>query len=457
MRAAPVTVRHLRRVGVGAVLALGLVVGALLLARTPSNSPSLELTARVPYAMGGDLQFQRRSGPHLIDGATVNTPTDIAFASAHADVSRIDGGIEIMDVTNPRAPKTLARIPCPGYQSDVAVYQTLLLQTLDHRRSNVGCDPDWLRATGSDGVDQAGIGGVRIYDVTDPARPKLVHFLPVLGAFGDGVHDVTVLPWAGIAYLARLDGQLGIIDLNDPGFAATTVDVIDISPEMKTSCHDIGLDPVRQLAFCPAMEAETYILDVRDPKHPAYVGKIVNAALSRHHGALMAPDGQTLVLQSEFDHPAQVASGAPAGLWFYDLRDPAKPVALGSWAPSSCEPSEQAERACSSHWFNFIPGTKRLVASWRQEGIFVVDFADPSVPVEALQFRPGSGLNGLTSTQTDFWSAYFWHGYVYGSANRAEGGLYVLGGASITDFEPSPYDEGTSWGRWQMPAASTGE
>jgi len=225
--------------------------------------------------------------------------------------------------------------------------------------------------------------------------------------------------------------------------------VRDGSPGMKRRRTDIGPDPARLLAFCPAIEAETNILDVKDPNHPAYLGKIVNAALSRHHGALLAPDGTTLVLQSEFDHPAQVASGAPAGLWFYDLKDPSKPLALGSWAPTSCEPTEQAERACSSHWFNFIPGTTRLVASWRQEGIFVVDYADPSAPTEALHFRPGSSLTGLGGTQTDFWSAYFWHGYVYGSANRAEGGLYVFDHASITDIEPSAYDEGTSWGRYR--------
>lgn len=436
------------------VVALAVV---LAFNRPSNNSHGMDLAARLPYEMGGDLQFQRRAGAHVVDGVTVTATTDLAFASAHADLSRIDGGIEIIDVTDPRAPKKLARIPCPGYQSDVAIYQNLLLQTLDHPRSNVGCDPEWLRASGSDGVDQAGVGGVRIYDVTDPARPKLLHFLSVLGTFGDGVHDVTVLPWAGIAFLARLDGRLGIVDLKDPAFAATALDVADISAEMKTSCHDIGLDPVRLLAFCPANEAETYILDVRDAKHPAYLGKIVNAALSRHHGALMAPDGVTLVLQSEFDHPAQVASGAPAGLWFYDLTDPAHPVVHGSWAPTLCEPTEQAERACSSHWFNFIPGTTRVVASWRQEGIFVVDYTDPTAPTEALHYRPSSTLTGLGGTQTDFWSAYLWHGYIYGSANRADGGLYVLGDASVTDVEPSAYDEGTSWGRWEMQAIAVDE
>jgi hypothetical protein len=196
---------------------------------------------------------------------------------------------------------------------------------------------------------------------------------------------------------------------------------------MKTSCHDIGLDPVRLLAFCPANEDETYVLDVREPMRPAYLSKIVNAALSRHHGAFMAPDGVTLVLESEYDHPPEVASDAPAGLWFYDLTEPADPELLGSWAPASCEPSEDAERACSSHWYNFIPGTDRLVAAWRHEGVFVVDYTDRAAPVEAGFFSPSSRAGALRLVAgSDFWTAYFWHGHVYGSSGGSRSGLYNL-------------------------------
>ncbi|MEX2011218.1 MAG: hypothetical protein WEF51_03155, partial [Chloroflexota bacterium] len=392
----------------------------------------MELVAHVRYEMGGDIQFQRRSGAHTVGGVSVDTTTDLVFASAHTDTSRVDGAIEVIDVTDPSNPKRLTRIPCPGYQSDVAVYETLLVQTLDHPASNVGCDPEWLQNTGSIGVDRAGTGGVRIFDVTDPARPRLIHFAEVAGF--EGVHDVTVLPWAGVAYLAQLNGELGILDLVDPAFPYTAIEVSAISPEMKTSCHDIGLDPVRLLAFCPASQYETYVLDVTEPMRPAYLSKIVNAALSRHHGALMAPDGVTLVLEAEYDHPPWVASDAPAGLWFYDLTEPTDPQLLGSWAPESCEPTEQAERACSSHWYNFIPGTELLVAAWRHEGVFIVDYTDRAAPVETGFFSPSSRATVLRAVAgADFWTAYFWHGHVYGSAGGSRSGLYILRDDDITD------------------------
>lgn len=432
-------------IGVGLIL----IVGLASTCSGIGDGPCMELVAHVGYPMGGDIQFQRRSGAHTLDGASVDTTTDLVFASAHTDVSRVDGGIEIIDITDPSDPRRLTRIPCPGYQSDVAVYEALLVQTLDHHGSNAGCDPQWLRTTGSADVDRAGTGGVRIFDVTDPVRPRLIHFIEVIGSYDEGVHDVTVLPWAGIAYLAQLNGELGILDLSDPAFPYTAIDVSSISPEMKSSCHDIGLDPVRLLAFCPAMQDETYVLDVSEPMRPAYLSKVVNRALSRHHGALMAPDGVTLVLESEYDHPPEVASDAPAGLWFYDLTEPTDPQLLGSWAPESCKPSEQADRACSSHWYNFVAGTQLLVAAWRHEGVFIVDYTDPSAPVETGFFSPSSRAGALRPIAgADFWTAYFWHGHVYGSSGGSRSGLYVLRHDDFTDAEPSPYDEGTSWGRW---------
>ena len=199
--------------GVGALVLVGfsliLIVDLASGCKGTGDRPCMELVAHVGYPMGGDIQFQRRSGAHTLDGVSVDTTTDLVFASAHTDLSRTDGGIEIIDITIASNPRRLTRIPCPGYQSDVAVYETLLLQTLDHRGSNAGCDPAWLLASGSAAVDRAGTAGVRIFDVTDPARPRLIHFLDVTGEIGDGVHDLTVLPWAGIAYLAQLNGNWG--------------------------------------------------------------------------------------------------------------------------------------------------------------------------------------------------------------------------------------------------------
>jgi hypothetical protein len=48
----------------------------------------------------------------------------------------------------------------------------------------------------------------------------------------------------------------------------------------------------------------------------------------------------------------------------------------------------------------------------------------------------------------DSWTAYFWRGHAYGSSGGSHSGLYILRHDDIADAEPSPYDEGTGWGRW---------
>lgn len=53
-----------------------------------------------------------------------------------------------------------------------------------------------------------------------------------------------------------------------------------------------------------------------------------------------------------------------------------------------------------------------------------------------------------TSGPRTFWTAYFWHGYMYASSGGSLSGLYILGDDDITDAEPSAYNEGMSWGRW---------
>ena len=98
---------------------------------------------------------------------------------------------------------------------------------------------------------------------------------------------------------------------------------------------------------------------------------------------------------------------------------------------------------------NFIPGADRLVAAWRHEGVFVVDYTDRAAPLEAGFFSPSSRAGVLRLVAgSDFWTAYFWHGHVYASSGGSRSGLYILRQDDITDAEPSPYDEGTSWGRW---------
>ena len=422
---------------------------------TEQSTANVELVAHHYYPAGTDMQFQRRATAHLLDGVTVNGPRDYVFAGADAKSRTSDGALEILDVTDPTTPVHLVEIPCKGYHAEIAVYENLMLQGIDSASSNAGCDPAQAAVFDPDGLDQPGVAGVRVFDISDPARPVVKAFLT------QGTHNMTVVPWAGLLYLATaafeaLDPQLGVVDLTDPALPVTMLSIKDWSPDASDGCHDIGLDPVRKLAFCAAIES-TLIWDIADPYAPRAVSTIVNPGLSIHHGARLAPDGHTLVLNDEFagaadsDLPAGEDAGAGSNgclsaptagaVWFYDVTDPTLPVLQGSFAPSKPQPTASP---CSSHFYNFIPDSTLLVVGWYEAGIVVVDYANPTLPQQHAVFLPQLG---------NFWTAYYWHGYLYGSSRTiAEkgfgGGLWVVRLDGVGDREPAAADEGTSWARW---------
>lgn len=426
--------------------------------RATGNTTFLD---RVPYELGTDLYFQRRQGRQVLDDAVVTGTRDLLFAGTDASLaSDLEGppdgvGLRILDVGDPTAVRVLAEITCLGYHADVGVYENLLLASIDDAETNKGCE-DSLDPRG---VDREGVAGVRILDVTDPANPEVAGFVDE-ETLGGGVHNLSVLPDDGLAYIASSDltptaPRFAWIDLTTSGFPARVIPMRDISPTASAGCHDIGLDLARDRAFCAAVE-QTHIWDISDPRAPTEVSTIVNPAINIHHGARVAPDGRTLVLNDELAGAAAAfgclgtgSLGLVGALWFYDISDPAAPRPLGSYSTEELSPTDMP---CTSHFYNFVPGTSLLSVGWYRSGMVVVDYEDPASPRTEAVFEPAN---------TDFWASYFYRGHFYGSSFRFDaadeggGGLWVMGVEGVGDVAPAAVDEGTSWSRWtsELPAA----
>lgn len=435
------------------------------------------LVAHHYFPEGTDLQFQRREGRQRLDGRTVNGTRDYVFVGGDAKSHLDDGAVHVFDVTDPTAPVHLAEVPCPGYHAEIAVHENLLFQGIDSARSHPdGCEDTVPGAPENDKGDTI---GVRVFDITDPARPEVIAFLDADDGV-EGTHNMTVVPWADRLYLAQaafdaVAPPLTIVDVSNRDFETHTLDLrTDIGSDLAADgCHDIGLDPERELAFCAAIE-NTLVWDISDPDAPEHVSTIVNPKISIHHGARLAPDGTTLVLNDEHAGAADInvhrdsdtgvgANGClgdrtTGALWFYDVTNPELPLLQGSFAPETPRPTASP---CTSHFYNFVPGTTFVVVGWYEAGIVVVDYADPTLPVEAGVFLPELG---------NFWAAYYWQGHLYGSSRTVRekgngGGLWVVSFDPLSDEDhedydehegavdlpPAPQDEGTSWGRWTPP------
>lgn len=420
-------------------------------------SENIQLIARADVGPASDLMLQRREGQQVLKGVTITGTRDFAFVGGIGPFS--DGstpyGFSTVDVTDPENPEVLAFVECGAFHNDVVVWEHLLILGSDGSGTNCEQKPEF-------GLPFTSGNGVQVFDVSDPAAPRL---LRVFHTSGDGVpisgpHNISVNPEAGLLYLStagfREEPVWGYVDLNDFGEDTEMVIISqrEITPESGDGCHDQGIahgvtdaqGNVRDLIFCAAITG-THIWDITaDPRSPVHVATIVNPAINIHHGARLASDGTTLILNDELAGAAAAAGcqgGAPAGAqWMYDISTPETPVFVGTTSTSELNP---AKLPCTSHFYNNIPtsdGSTKIVTGWYRSGMIVHDLSEvPLPPTEEAFLLP----EGAT-----FWAAYAWHGYLFG-ASYGEGdgsGLFIAKLDGMEDLDPISYDEGTSWSRW---------
>ena len=120
-------------------------------------------------------------------------------------------GTSILDVTDPASPRTLAHIPGePGFDEDGGAQ---MVRVCDNRGLRNAADP-----AGFTMLRTQGNAGHQLFDVTDPAKPRLLASIPA---------GHTHKSWwecdTGIAYLVsglrppwRVRRMTQVYDLNDP-------------------------------------------------------------------------------------------------------------------------------------------------------------------------------------------------------------------------------------------------
>ena len=364
-----------------------LVVGlALVLPSAPAGaqvdkSANLSVVKRFAYESGTDITFRG----------------DYVYAAQQG----AKGGVHVIDISG-RTPKKVAFVPCPGSQNDVAALGKDLLAFAYHS-SECGGAPS---------------AGVRLIDVGNPRRPRYLGKVEL----PQGTHTLTVYPGRKLIY-ASAGGFTGsnppemhILDVSDPN----DIKIASTFTPNPSGCHDINFFVKRKkkLAFCPSLEG-TAILDVSDPLKPTVITTIRNPIQDFHHQAVPSPMGKFLLISDENFEAHDCASGqSPTGaMYLFDIRQIETPVLMSKFSPQrgAAPAGGPGTPVCTSHNFNWIPRTRFVVASWYTGGTNVIDFRDPSAPVEAAHYQP-SDINT--------WSSYWYRGRIY--ANDMARGLEVL-------------------------------
>ncbi|MGH9834222.1 MAG: choice-of-anchor B family protein [Blastocatellia bacterium] len=287
--------------------------------------------------------------------------------------------------------------------------------------------------------------GVMIFDISDPANPKLAgHYNP---SEGGRFQDVVVVN--GIGYFSSENrGGLHIVDVRNP---ANPVLLSQINEDKRgfPNVHEIFLAE-GILYEADSRTNRVKVFDVRDPRAPVFVRDIdtndprVHAAIV-NNGRLFTSGlgGKTdiydvrRVLTEQPAHLGTVDSGTGShSTWVsndgkilavaretsngdvrvFDISNPASPTLASTITAQSL-----GIDAFSPH-NPYIVGNL-LFVSWYQAGLIILDITNPSQPRLAGSYDTYAGT---TSGFRGCWGAYPFLGFDRVLLSDMDGGLYIV-------------------------------
>jgi hypothetical protein len=332
-------------------------------------------------------------------------------------------GISVLDVRDPRAPATVAFLPCPpntrAHHLQVAEGLMLAVNSaniwaMQHYQSQ----QDYFTAPLADSFsrrDRPFTAGLVVYDLAQPDAPREIGFCPVEGI---GLHRIW---WVGGRYAyasAHFDGMtdhvLAIFDLADP--AAPVLAGTWALPGMRAGEAQTWPEKKRwalhhmitagSLGYAAWRDGGLTIHDLSDPVAPRLLAHrtLSPPFAGGSHTPLPLPGRGLLVLADEAT-TANCAAGF-AHSWIFDVRAPDNPVPFATLP----QPGEQNYCAVGGKFgphnlHENRPGTFQsetlIFATWHNAGVRAFDLSNPFQPAEAgycvpaaperlLDIRPGA-------------------------------------------------------------------
>lgn len=377
---------------------------------TAVHSPNLTPVANLAYAdqygtganQGTDIEFARLRHQGKV--------RDFAVAGA------FDNGLQLIDISEPAAPRVVGRYDCGVSQGDVQVFtrgkRTYATYTMDAGYTLVEesrcvqeakalglfepttpnpLDVDPIGAL----IPEAAYGrpgiGTYIVDITEPTKPKTVSFVAV----AKGSHNQTVHPsgdWLynsnSQLYTTALNAGIEVYDIRDfakPRLAAVLP--LPPVPGLGSESHDITFNEAGTRAYSAAL-SHTAVIDTTVVDRPGILSVIVDPTINVHHQATKvtltdANLGVTRDLLFVEDEVAGAAGFDPCpsgGLHVYDVTGPLElaPVKVGYWniADLRYPALDGAVGAqCTMHVFQIHPEEGILTAAFYNGGVRVVDIS----------------------------------------------------------------------------------
>ncbi|MFE7513386.1 LVIVD repeat-containing protein [Streptomyces sp. NPDC057540] len=461
-----------RRLGVASAAAglLATLLAAGPAAATPDPGDAVPAQGAVSSQQAADARSAIRSGEipgvdeivhsknieHLANvpkDALQSLNTDLAFQGKYAFAGNYDG-FRIYDISNPKAPKTVAQVLCPGSQNDISVSGNLLFLSTDSSRSDNSCASTTQPASVKESWE-----GMKIFDISDIANPKYVAAVET----ACGSHTHTILPKGKnvYVYVSSYSPNAAFPDCQPPHDGISVIKVPRKAPEKAavvnfpvlfpgegpdgggnpgsptnpgvsktTGCHDITVLPEKDLAAGACM-GDGILFDIKDPEHPRVIDQVQdNVNFAFWHSATFNQKADKVVFTDELGGGGAATCNAVIGPnrgadGIYDIvgKGDKRKLVFRSYFKI---PRHQADTEnCVAHNGSLIPvkGKDLMVQAWYQGGVSVWDFTDSSAPKEIAYFERGP-LSATTVATGGSWSAYYYNGHIY--SNDIAKGFDVL-------------------------------
>lgn len=316
---------------------------------------------------------------------------------------RDPSGTSIYDIADPKNPKQLARIDIPeGWHSHkVRVANGIMI--VNHERN------------GKTGPEDFG-GGLAIYDVSKPARPKLISKWMTAGK---GVHRYDFD--GRYAYISpTAEGYIGnitmILDLKDPakpvevsrwwipGQWQAGGEAYPWGDGVTPRCHH----PLRvgDRLYVSYWHHGLYILDISDMSKPKPVAHLNSSPTFPHptHTCLRIPQklkGRDIMVVADED-VAKLRPSPPAFTWIYDITTETQPFPISTFQVPGLDKdgSPQPQMTGCHQPSERFHGTV-IPFAWFAQGLRLVDIADPFAPKEVGSFMPDAPAGADRASSND--------------------------------------------------------
>ncbi|GAA4832250.1 LVIVD repeat-containing protein [Luteimicrobium xylanilyticum] len=338
----------------------------------------------------------------------------VQYWNRHVYVGHLfSGGFSVVDVTDPRHPTPGVFVPAPERTWNIHLQAADDLLLVIHARDlwkTLDVEQNYYQGsvgTRLAGAEQDWSAGVAVYDISAPADPRPIAFLPVDGI---GVHRLWFTggryAYASVLPDGFTDYVLRVIDLADPAHpqwaggywlpgmntAAGEKPTWDTDRWRYALHHAIVAGDT---AYASWRDGGLTILDVSDRAAPTLVSHRNWSPPygGGTHTALPLPGRDLLVVADEAT--ADDLADGLKHVWVFDIREPENPVSIATFpTPAEDDYASKGRHFGPHNLHENRPGSfvseELVFGTFQNAGVRAFDLTDPYAPRQVAAFVPGA-------------------------------------------------------------------